>query len=44
MCGPSSDHPEAAHEIERLLDEAVPHGIGNHVRNVGASTRATAAA
>ena len=29
MCGPSSDQPESAHEIERLLDEANPHGIGN---------------
>ena len=35
MWGPSSDQPEAAHEIERLLNEAAPHGIGNHVHTVG---------
>ena len=34
MCGPGSDQPESAHEIERLLDEANPHGIGNRVHDV----------
>ena len=35
MSGPDANRPEAAREIERLLDEAEPHGIANGVRHLG---------